>query len=241
MRYLYQVHGIHCDVCLSRVSLALTGAAGVSSFVLDAARRTVVIDTPGEEINEVDFDRLQKRLRAAGGYELSGGLVTFTRWEIVQQYIPSAVALTLVILFAFARGAALEGWRGLSVGEYILDFFGGMFVVFGLAKMGSWKGFINLFHKTDFIAKRIRKYGALYPLLEVGLGAAFLMRVGLPNIHWVSFALLTSTFLGLLGPTYKKERLSSPALGTLFRTPLGLFTILMYALFAGVALFSASS
>lgn len=52
---------------------------------------------------------------------------------------------------------------------------GSWFMVFGTTKLINVPGFVASFRQYDVITKKIPLYGYLYPALEFGLGAAYIV------------------------------------------------------------------
>ena len=57
--------------------------------------------------------------------------------------------------------------------KFMSIYMGIVFIIFSLAKMPDWKGFVNAFSEYDILAKRVKFYGWVYPGMEFILGILF--------------------------------------------------------------------
>jgi copper chaperone CopZ len=204
---------MHCDVCIKKIQGVCATIPGIDSFSLNPPLQQLSLWSK----TEPDIDKINRLLRATGGYSIQNPVVIFSTWEKVRGSLAPAIALFIAGLFAFFRGYADGGLSALSLAGFQIDFLGAVFVIFGFAKMGSWRGFVEVFRLTDSLGSRLKRYAQIYPLLELGVGVAYLMRWQVARIHYVAFATLLFTIIGSIGPLRRKERLNSPCLGTLFQ------------------------
>ena len=108
----------------------------------------------------------------------------------------------------------------------MLTYMGVFFIIFSLAKMLDWNGFVEAFSNYDIISKKVRFYGWLYPALEFSLGLFYLT-----NNFIFSSAIVTSFIMGFgsIGITknlLSKNKVKCACLGTKIKVPLTKVTLL---------------
>ena len=112
------------------------------------------------------------------------------------------------------------------LGDFMLTYMGVFFIIFSLAKMLDWKGFVEAFSNYDIISKKVRFYGWLYPALEFSLGLFYLT-----NNFIFSSAIVTSFIMGfgsigIAKNLLSKNKVKCACLGTKIKVPLTKVTLL---------------
>jgi hypothetical protein len=115
-------------------------------------------------------------------------------------------------------------------------FEGGFFIVFGLFKLLNWKGFVDAYSTYDLIAKRSRTYGYAYPLIELALGAGYLLNYHVQTVAWITLVLMTVGAIGVWGELRKKNQIPCACLGVVFKLPMTWVTFIEDMLMATMAL-----
>lgn len=134
------------------------------------------------------------------------------------------IPLVYVFLFIFSF-PLLRQISELNGMLYMMDFMGVFFLVFGLFKLIDLHGFVNGFQEYDFIAKRFKAYGYVYPFLEIGLGILYLL--GLMFL-WQNILVLFLAGIGIY-TAYKyidhADEIQCVCLGTIFKLPMTWVTL----------------
>ncbi len=134
------------------------------------------------------------------------------------------IPLLYVFLFIFSF-PLLRQMNGLNGMLYMMDFMGIFFLVFGLFKLIDLNGFVLGFQQYDFIAKRLKNYGYIYPFLEIGLGILYLL--GLMFL-WQNVLVLVLAGMGMY-TAYKYidhvDEIQCVCLGTVFKLPMTWVTL----------------
>ncbi len=149
----------------------------------------------------------------------------------IQAYQPLGAMLLVGALAAWALNS--DDWMRLFMGQ--------VFVLFAMFKLFDMGGFANGFQMYDFIAKRLRPYAYLYPVLELLLGLAFLAGY-LPE--WVlaaTMVLMFFTAAGVLRALKNGMDIYCPCMGTVLKVPLSTVSLvenLAMGAMAGWMLFS---
>jgi len=115
------------------------------------------------------------------------------------------------------------------------NFMAGFFLVFGAFKLIRWKGFVEAYVTYDIVAKRSVAYAYLYPLIELGLGIAYLQSLNLFVTNIVTIAVMIIGAIGVAGEILKKQPVHCACLGTVFKIPMTKVTLFEDLLMAGMA------
>ena len=84
-----------------------------------------------------------------------------------------------IILFYLSIAVIFLNYKDWDLRGMMFDFMGLFFIVFSFFKMLDLKNFPTSFSMYDPLAKKIRFYGWIYPVIETLLGLLFLMRIKL--------------------------------------------------------------
>jgi len=134
-------------------------------------------------------------------------------------------------LFPYFLGGILILGTILSITfNFMILYMGIFFIIFSLFKMPDWKGFVDAFGTYDLLAKNIRAYGWAYPVIELALGAMFILNYFgefyLVSIAWVTLVIMGIGSVGVGIKLLKKEKFQCACLGTWINVPLTKVTLL---------------
>ena len=125
-------------------------------------------------------------------------------------------------IFLFPLVRQLNGVNSML---YMMDFMGVFFLVFGLFKLIDLHGFVNGFQEYDFIAKKFKFYGYIYPFVEIILGAMYLLGI---MYLWQNLLVLILSSIGIF-TAYKyighADDIECVCLGTVFKLPMTWVTL----------------
>ena len=137
-----------------------------------------------------------------------------SRW---QDYIPLIVIVVLTLLSACAKQIAYGGWDWM---KWMHDFMGFFLVVFSMFKFFDMEGFADGFQMYDLLAKPVRPYAYIYPLIELALGLGYLS-------HWRPLLIYSATVvvfafgsIGVLRALFKRLDIECACMGTVLHVPL---------------------
>ncbi len=145
------------------------------------------------------------------------------------------------LLYVFLVILGLSSIRQLASGVnpmmFMMDFMGIFFMVFGFLKLVDLKGFVDGFQAYDFMAKRWRFYGYLYPFIEIGIGGLYLLGI---MFLWQNILVVILTSVGMY-TAYKsinqENEIRCVCLGTLFDLPMTWVTFFENALMLLMVIF----
>lgn len=155
----------------------------------------------------------------------------------LKDYLPLIVVFVFVALSSAIHGFVTGGgW--LTYTSSVMGFF---FIYFSLFKVIDLPGFKMGFAEYDLITKKVPVWGYIYPFVEVGLGALYLLG---NNSAWLNIITIVVTGLNVLSVSIKlgrKEKFMCACLGTVLKVPLTTVTLIEYGLMglmAAVMLFA---
>lgn len=140
----------------------------------------------------------------------------------LKKLLPLFTVFLIIFLLASVRQIA----TGIDSVLFMMDFMGIFFIVFGFFKIIDLRGFVDGFQQYDFLAKKFRVYGYLYPFIEIGLGILYILGFMFlfQNIAVLLFSLigLYTTYLSIV----TKNEAPCLCLGTRFALPMTWVTFL---------------
>lgn len=118
----------------------------------------------------------------------------------------------------------------------MLAFMGYFFLVFGGLKVIRLNGFVEAYQEYDLVAKRSRFYAYLYPFLELGFAATYLLAWQVAAVSVVVLVVMLVSALGVYAKLRQKEEVPCACLGTVFTLPMTWVTLGEDTLMAAMAL-----
>ncbi|HVM59182.1 MAG TPA: MauE/DoxX family redox-associated membrane protein [Candidatus Paceibacterota bacterium] len=153
-------------------------------------------------------------------------------WASVKTYF-FADPLTPVDLSQHVHGnTAIDGHL---VHEWMLDFMGGFFLLFGGLKALRLRKFAHTFASYDVVARRFKWWGYVYPFVELGLGVLYTIRLFLPLAYLLTVIVMAVGCVGIGLKLYRKERAVCACLGGFFDIPLTEVTLIENFVMANMA------
>lgn len=110
--------------------------------------------------------------------------------------------------------SSLSNFNGL---EWIRWFMGGLLIVFGGFKLLGIEVFIKVFPLYDLIAKRIKLYKYIYPLLQVFLGMFFIIGAFSIIRNITTILIGMSGLIGMIHVVSRRGSIRLSYLGTILR------------------------
>lgn len=238
MTHTYQIEGMHCNSCVSKVIKELMKLSDVTKaeVQLKSPQATISMQQP------ISNETLQRAVANAGAFTIkeadNGVNSSIAKQETVNWL---ATYKPLVLVFAFITGIALlTGWQGDEYNrvQWMSNFMAGFFITFSFFKFLDLRGFADSYSTYDVLAKRVYRYGFVYPFIELGLGIAYL--TGLQPFYTNILTLVVMGFssIGVIQSVMNKRKIRCACLGAVFNLPMSTVTIIEDLLMAGMALFS---
>ncbi len=227
---------LNCKVCVAAVKPFLDNEPSISSWDVDVSAKDKTLIVRGEDVSSaVVRDAVAK----AGFKVLDEMNLGFTqqRESQAEQATPTTYyPLILILFFLFGTVALVELNAGsFEWGRAMSNFMGGFFLVFSFFKLLDIRGFADSYQMYDFVAKRFRTYGYLYPFIELALGIAYLANF-LPAItNTVTLLVMSVSAVGVINSLFAKRKIRCACLGTVFNLPMSTVTLVEDSLMAGMA------
>jgi len=235
MTHTYQIDGMHCSSCISKVKSKLLkiGAVTEAQIQLNAPQATITMQ------QHIPTAELQQAVEKAGSFSLkeihdsinhAGNTEEKKYWLVT--YKP------LLLIFAFITGIAFITASQHGQFDWILwmnHFMAGFFLTFSFFKLLNLNGFTDSYAMYDIIAKQWRGWGYVYPFAELILGIAFLTGYSPILTNSVTFIIMTVSIFGVLQAVFNKRKIKCACLGDVFNLPMSMITIIEDALMIGMS------
>lgn len=114
---------------------------------------------------------------------------------------------------------------------------GYFFLVFGLFKLNSLKGFAQAYAMYDVIAMKSRVYALVYPFIEIILGCLYLFSLGGVYRDIFTFLIMSVSAYGVWKALKVKNEIPCACLGTVFKVPMTKVTLFENVFMALMALY----
>ncbi len=236
----FDVTGMTCGGCVSRVQKTLSEFAESATVTLDPPKATLVNAT-------LDLNTLNNALQAVGKYRLVAekplALPKETEPEEVE---PKETELgwlktyqPLLILFGYILAVSLAiefANGGFVLHRFMPNFMAGFFLSFSFFKLLDLKGFASSYAMYDLLAMRVPIYGFIYPFIELSLGLAYVLNFQPFYTNLITFIVMTFSTLGVLKAVLNKQKIRCACLGAVFNLPMSTVTIIEDVLMAAMAL-----
>lgn len=232
MDQTFDISGMHCSACVSRISTALRPFADDVSVTLDPPRAVLT----GVKASATTSS-LQAAVAHVGRYTLTaaspapeGASPETVAVASVAETSESGFATywPLFVIVGYIAVAALAGTPGpgeTAVSAWMLNFMAGFFLVFSAFKFLNLSGFADSYASYDRLAKRWHAYGYVYPFLELVLGLAFLFRIMPTATNVATIVLMGFSSLGVLDAVRQKRAIPCACLGTVLKLPMSTITL----------------
>tara|TARA_Y100000310_G_C20704257_1_gene833422 strand:+ start:24925 stop:25542 length:618 start_codon:yes stop_codon:yes gene_type:complete len=156
--------------------------------------------------------------------------VPWYRSDKFSKIFPYSLAIVLIL------GTALS-----MIFDFMVLYMGIFFIIFSLFKMPDWKGFSAAFREYDLLAKVIKPYAPIYPLIELLLGVLFIVNYFVKDFFlagtaWITLIIMSIGGIGVGIKLSKREKFQCACLGTWINVPLTKVTLLEDVLMVIMAL-----
>jgi hypothetical protein len=125
--------------------------------------------------------------------------------------------MALIAVVPLAAGTFM-GW--------MMGFMAGFYIVFGAFKLLDVPAFARSYAQYDIIAKYVPAWGYAYPFVELALGFGFLFWFDMRVLSWIALVLSVLGTIGALQVIQKKQTIECACLGTVFKLPMSVVTII---------------
>lgn len=225
MTHDYQVAGITCEGCVTKVKTLLEQVPGITEATVGLDGRVQLtmsrhIATPDLQAALKDFPKYQlqearaaKTVAALPEEPASSFWQTYKPILLVFSYI---LGTTLLVEFAHAD----FDWM-----RWMRHFMAGFFLVFSFFKLLDVRAFAVSYSSYDVITRRWLGYGFIYPYLELTLGILFLVNFNPLITNLSTFIVMGISTVGVVESLLAKRRFQCACLGAVFNLPMSKVTL----------------
>jgi copper chaperone CopZ len=206
----FAITGMTCNGCRSKVEATL------NALLPDV---TVTLSPPRAQTSAfVGADQLNAALEKIGKYRATAvaQAEAATTPSSLLTYYPLLLVMALIAVVPMATGSFM-GW--------MMGFMAGFYIVFGAFKLLDVPAFARSYAQYDVIAKHIPAWGYIYPFVEVALGFGFLFRLDMYVLSWIALVLSLVGAVGVIQANQSKQTIQCACLGTVFKLPMSVVTI----------------
>ena len=225
----YTITGLTCNNCVAKVKAALIPLADSVEVTLKPPLAKLTGQTAGiETLNSV--------LKNIGNYQMSAAVTPKNNAEITPSFFVTYKPLLLVFAYILLVALAIEYTNGsFELHRFMPNFMAGFFLVFSFFKLLDLSGFASSYATYDLLAKKLPVYGFIYPLIELGLGMAYLLGYRPTLINAVTLIVMAFSSTGVILAVMNKQKIRCACLGTGFNLPMTTVTIIEDLLMAAMA------
>ena len=231
MTHIYQLTGMTCDGCESKVKNGLLLIPEITSVDVSREKKAVTITMN----RHVSLKSLQDAL---GGENSKYQIAAKQHNEVAEQtknwfvvYKPILLIFTYIILISsfvtYVYGLHFHEWMNLFMGQF--------FLVFSFFKFLDLKAFAESYSMYDIIAMKVKPYGFIYPFIEFALGIAYLTTFNPTFTNWVTIIVMGVSSIGVIQSVLMKRKIQCACLGAVFNLPMSTVTIIEDLLMVAMA------
>lgn len=203
----FVISGMTCNGCRSKVEKALGMVAPDVVVTLEPPQAVMSATLGVDALNDV--------LAKIGSYRATAGVAAVGETtNLLRIYYPLFLVLGLIAI------------ASLAASDWMMAFMGGFYAVFGAFKLLDVPAFATAYARYDIIAQQFRPWGYIYPVLETGLGLAFLFQFQPVASTWVALVLSLIGAIGVVQATLSKKTIQCACLGTVFQLPMSVITVI---------------
>ena len=203
-----------CNNCKASVEKYLNDLPHISHVSIDLEKGEAEVTMDKHISSDELQNALPEKYTVSAPTSLTSSTIPSDKTKL-QQLKP-----LLLILFYISSAGVLLHYKDWSWSEFMLDFMGLFYIVFGFFKMLDLKGFPESFKMYDPLAKRLPIYGWIYPFIETALGIMFLMRFQVNTALIMTLVVLGITTIGVSKTLLDKKSIRCACLGTSLKLPM---------------------
>jgi len=220
MTHQYQLTGMTCESCESKVKNALLALDNVISVDVSKEKNSATVTMN----KHIEIDVLQNALGTK--YQISE-IVTHEKTTDKQSWLTTYKPVLLILVYILLVTITIE----ISTGQFELmrwmnHFMAGFFLTFSFFKFLNLKEFKESYAMYDIVAKKIPVWGFVYVFVELGLGFAYLTEFNSLITNLITSIVMSVSIVGVLQSVLNKRAIRCACLGTVFNLPMSTITII---------------
>jgi copper chaperone CopZ len=203
----FTITGMTCNGCRTKVEKTLAALLPDVTVTLDPPRAVTTAS--------VGVDQINAALSSIGKYRATTEAAIGPSW--VATYYPLLLVMALIAIVPLATGSFM-GW--------MMGFMAGFYIVFGAFKLLDVPAFAPSYAQYDVIAKYVPAWGYVYPFVELALGFGFLFWLDMRVLSWIALVLSLVGAIGVIKANMSKQTIECACLGTVFKLPMSVVTVI---------------
>ncbi len=229
MKKEYNIEGISCGSCVSKIEDALSNIDGVSVQVTSPQLTIDNDNQPSkEEINQLikekgDYKIIngnqEKKLTPLPEIKSSNSLpeVKLSTYKPLFLIVGFIAGTTVLIQYPFNEFSSMNWMR---------HFMAGFFLVFSFFKLLNIQGFASSYKMYDIVAAKWNTWGFIYPFIELVLGGLYLTNLFPFETNLATAIILGVSSIGVIQSNLNKKKIKCACLGDVFNLPMSTVTII---------------
>ncbi len=151
----------------------------------------------------------------------------------IKTFLPLIIVFSIILGFSFGVEVFNQNWHSI---RFMQNFMASFFMVFAAMKLLNWKGFAEAYQTYDILAKRSIIYSYAYPLIELGLGFAYLFKWTQSITNLITVIVMSISTIGVAQALRKNQKFQCACLGVVFKIPMTKVTLIEDILMGVMAL-----
>jgi hypothetical protein len=224
---------LRCGACVAKVRPLLDAAFDVRRWEADTGRSPVTLSVEGDNLTA---ERVGALIGPAGYHVLGeegappptplAVLDAAPRPAAETEKPASYYPLLLILVYLLGAVALAEVAAGpFDPMRAMGRFMAGFFLVFSFFKLLDLRAFADSYSSYDVIAAKWYGYGFVYPLIELGLGAAYLANVAPVATNLITLVVMGVSTVGVVKTLAARRKVRCACLGTVFNLPMSAVTL----------------
>jgi copper chaperone CopZ len=227
MTHEYEVSGITCEGCVSKVKTLLEKIPGVTNASVGLDGKVSITMH-----HHIATANLQQALHDYPKYKLVETNAHMAHHAATAKDEPSPgfwkTYKPILLVFGYILGTtlAVEAIAGsFDWMRWMRHFMAGFFLVFSFFKLLDVPAFAASYSSYDVLARRWLGWGFAYPFVELALGILFLINFNPFITNSLTFIVMTLSTVGVVQSLLAKRRFQCACLGAVFNLPMSTVTL----------------
>ncbi len=231
MTHTYNITGMTCTSCQSKVQGLLSKIEGVTNVFINLQKATADI----EMAKHISINTFKAALQDYPKYQITEAENEPTVSTLAEEETKTWLATykPILLIFAYITTIALIVSYQHNTFHWMNTmrlFMAGFFITFSFFKMLDLKGFAESYAMYDVVAKKLNSWGFIYAFVELALGIAYAINFQPIATNVVTLVVMSISIIGVLQSVFNKRKMKCACLGAVFNLPMSTVTIIEDAL-----------
>lgn len=231
MTHTYNITGMTCTSCQSKVQGLLSNIDGVKNVSINLQKGIAEVDMS----KHISINTFKTALQDYPKYQITEADSKPTILSVEEKETKTWLATYKPILLIFAYITSISFLASFQHNtihwmDTMRIFMAGFFLTFSFFKMLDLKGFAESYAMYDIVAKKVNSWGFIYAFIELALGIAYAINFQPFVTNIVTFLVMTVSIIGVLQSVFNKRKIKCACLGAVFNLPMSTVTIIEDAL-----------